>query len=191
MSFLVNKNIRVLIFGLLAGGILGFLFVISFQAGEGIQGRFDLAWEDLWHSNPDIGSPAPDFQLASISGDTIRLSDLKGHPVMVNFWATWCAPCIIEMPIIQARYESYSPKLVVLAVNAGESQQDVRTFAGDLGLTFDVLLDPRNNVQDLYRVQAIPTSFFLDSDGIILAQHIGVLSEDIIDGYLEMVGVVK
>ena len=136
-----------------------------------------------------VGSSAPDFELESLSGERVRLSDLRGHPVLINFWATWCAPCELEMPTIESRYEQYSPDLVVLAVNFDEPVGDVWAFVDRLGLTFDVLLDPGAEVQDLYRIYGYPTTFFVDAQGVIRAQHVGVLTEKQLDGYLAQIGV--
>lgn len=138
---------------------------------------------------PKVGNQAPDFELLSLSGDRVRLDDQRGKPVLINFWATWCAPCVLEMPNIQKYYEKFPGEFVVLAVNAGESQEAVKRFVADMGLTFDILLDRGGKVQELYHIQGYPTSFFLDREGRIRAYHIGMLTEEQLAGYLLQVGV--
>ncbi|MBI3242705.1 MAG: TlpA family protein disulfide reductase [Chloroflexi bacterium] len=127
---------------------------------------------------PIVGSPAPDFTLTNINGGTVTLSDLKGKPVLINFWATWCGPCRVEMPAIQAAYDANkSDGLTVLAVDADESKADVVDFANALDLSFEFLLDPGLVVNDLYRIRAYPSSFFVGRDGTIAAFQIGSMTE--------------
>lgn len=135
---------------------------------------------------PSVGSIAPDFELSDTLGNTIRLSDHRGQAVLLNFWATWCAPCRLEMPAIQARFESHD--LAVLAIDFDESSQQVADFGKEFSLTFPLVLDPGGVVQQLYQVRGYPTSVFLDEQGIIQALHIGIMSESQMDGYLREVG---
>jgi cytochrome c biogenesis protein CcmG/thiol:disulfide interchange protein DsbE len=120
---------------------------------------------------PEIGKPAPDFQLNTLDGQTVTLSELRGIPVLVNFWTTWCDPCRSEMPYLQQVYEEWQEKgLVLLAINIGESPSQVAMFMQSQGLSLPVLLDSEENIAVMYNVRAIPTTFFIDEDGII--QHI-------------------
>ncbi len=140
-----------------------------------------------------VGAIAPDFSLLNIHGDEVTLSSLRGRPVLINFWATWCGPCRIEMPAIQSRYEQFrqSHGLAVLAVDFNEPAAEVIAFGDELELTFDLLLDPGASVQDQYRMRGYPTSFFVDAQGVIQVQHIGVMTETQLDGYLEQIGVAR
>jgi peroxiredoxin len=134
------------------------------------------------------GAAAPDFTLQSLGGEMVRLSDFKGHPILINFWATWCGPCRLEMPAISARYEQYMPELIVLAVDFAENENQVAAFTDELGLAFDPLLDPPGAVSDLYLVRHYPTSFFVDKEGVIQAVHIGFMTEDKLDELLGLIG---
>lgn len=126
---------------------------------------------------PVVDARAPDFTLNTVSGERVRLSEFRGQPVLINFWATWCGPCRIEMPFIQDRYEEYRDEgFVVLAINFDESRAQVEAFGEELGLTFPLVLDPGAEVQRLYRNRSYPTSFFVDEQGIIRAHHIGVMT---------------
>ena len=119
---------------------------------------------------PAPGRTSADFQLQSLEGNEVALSDFKGRPVMVNFWATWCGPCRAEMPYIQQLYEDpewSGQGLVILAVNIGESAATVKRFMEENGLTFTVLLDSDTEVGKLYNAAFIPTTYFIDKDGII------------------------
>ena len=131
----------------------------------------------LRHNRPPLprsGYPAPDFTLETLEGKTVTLSDLNGEVVLINFWATWCPPCRAEMPAIQEVYEEYRDQgFTVLAVNQRESQGRVAAFMDELGLTFPVPLDREGRVSARYRVNALPTTFFVDRAGIIRDVTIG------------------
>ena len=121
-----------------------------------------------------VGEPAPDFRLENLDGQSISLSDFRGKPILLNFWATWCPPCVSEMPYIQQVYEEWSGKgLVVLAVNIGESSPKVKGFLQAHDLSLPVLLDTKENTAEKYNITGIPASFFIDSDGIIREKIIG------------------
>ncbi len=116
---------------------------------------------------PAVGHPAPDFTLTTLDGQTFTLSDLRGTPVVLNFWATWCGPCRAEMPELVSAANRYDPKVRVIGVDQGEPPEDVQAFADELGIGFPIPLDRDMSVADNYRVTGMPTTFFIDRDGII------------------------
>ena len=121
-----------------------------------------------------VGKPAPDFQLQSLDGELVSLSDLRGKPVLINFWATWCVYCRDEMPYLQQIYEEWTGKgLVVLAINIGENPSTVEKFMQSYNLSLPVLLDTKEVTGRKYNVSPIPTTFFIDKDGIIQEKRIG------------------
>jgi len=104
---------------------------------------------------PEVGHPAPDFALPTLAGKTVRLVDFRSKKaVFINFWATWCAPCRLEMPTMEKAYQ-------------------VKNFMDELGLTFPALLDPKMEVLGLYRFSAIPASILIDTQGIIRLRELG------------------
>lgn len=118
--------------------------------------------------SPQVGFAAPDFSLETLDGETMSLSDLRGQAVLVNFWATWCPPCRQEMPAIQQLYEQYRDQdFTVLAVDLQESEAQVVAFTGQMGLTFPILIDPGGQVFSQYGVRALPSTFFVDPNGVI------------------------
>ena len=120
------------------------------------------------------GELAPDFQIQGVDGQVIYLSDLRGSPIFINFWATWCGSCRYEMPFIQEVYDEWSGQgLVVLAINNGESLSTVEDFMLSNNYYFPVLLDIDQDIALQYNVRAVPTTFFIDGDGIIRATKIG------------------
>ena len=113
---------------------------------------------------------APDFTLADLDGGTVRMDDLRGKVVLLNFWATWCPPCKAEMPDLDALYRTYgeSQGLVVLGVNLQEDAETVAPFVRERDLSFPILLDAEGRVtSDLYHVRPLPTSFIIDRQGYI------------------------
>jgi len=124
-----------------------------------------------------IGNLAPDFQLSGLDGQTISLSDFRGKPVLINFWASWCNPCRAEMPFLQRMHEEWADKgLVILAGDIGESPSRVNKFVESFGLSFLVLLDARQEVAREYNIRSIPTTFFIDKNGKIQDMKIGAFS---------------
>jgi len=141
---------------------------------------------------PVEGAPAPDFELLDLDGNIQRLSDLGGSVVLLNFWATWCSPCEAEMPMLNAVYQRYRDRgLVIVAVNFDEPEAAVREFSDRLDLSFPVVLDPGGKVQQLYRVRGYPTTFIVDREGVVQVEHIGILSEANVNAYLEDLGLAE
>lgn len=143
--------------------LLGFawIFVSADRSGTSTAGQIPA---------PQAGFLAPDFELKTPDGETIRLSDLRGQAVLVNLWATWCPPCRAEMPAIEKIYNEYKEAgLVVLAVNMTYQDDpfEVVPFVDDHGLTFPILLDETGDVGSAYQLRSLPSSFFIDRDGLI------------------------
>jgi thiol-disulfide isomerase/thioredoxin len=185
-----RKNLAMIGGGILIGVGLGMVILAAIGVGGGfLFNRFTAGSSSEQLQGPAQSSPAPDFQLETLDGKSIKLADLRGRPVLINFWATWCGPCQQEMPLIEQYYQKYQPNLVVLAVNSDEPKTDVQAFVTNLNLTFPVLLDPDYKIEDLYRVRAFPTTFFVDKSGTIRYQQIGVLSEGQLVQYLAQLGV--
>ncbi len=121
-------------------------------------------------SQPYEGFPAPDFEFSDSTGRLMKLSDLHGQPVILNFWASWCPPCRAEMPAIQATHQAYQAQgLVILGVNAAnqDSLSQAQDFITKMDLSFQMLYDSSGKIQSLYDVSALPTTFFIDRFGII------------------------
>lgn len=144
---------------------------------------------------PESGPPLQagdlpyEFALEDAVGDSVRLSDFLGQPILVNFWATWCGPCRIEMPEMQAVYEARREEgFVILAVNQGETAAQASQFFAEFGLTYNLLLDPDSTVLQRYGIgNFLPSSLFIAPSGEITAIHRGPLTQTQLREYLEQI----
>jgi peroxiredoxin len=136
---------------------------------------------------PAVGHPAPDFTVTDTSGKSFKLSALRGTPVVLNFWATWCSPCRAELPELQAGSERLAGQVAIVGLNQGETPEQVEAFAEQMGLTFQVPLDETMDVSRTYGVRSLPTTFFIDRSGVIRDMQIGPLTEATLAQHLRQV----
>lgn len=129
---------------------------------------------------PELNAIAPPFTLRTVQGARVELLALRGQTVVINFWATWCVPCAIEMPELQMVYEALSGQFHLLAINLGESADAVRQWADRHGLTFPLLLDADLSVSSAYRLRAQPSTYIIAPDGSIVAAFFGPVSADVL-----------
>jgi peroxiredoxin len=128
------------------------------------------------------GNEAPDFELLNLEEKPVKLSDFRGKKVILNFWATWCPPCRAEMPHMEEYYNDYEEDTVVLAVNLTNTEKnhsDITEFIEQFELSFPVILDIEGDVASKYQVVAYPTSFIIDSRGIIQDIYQGAINYDV------------
>ena len=129
---------------------------------------------------------AIDFKLKDLNGNLVSLSDLKGKNVYLNFWATWCGPCRLEMPEIQKLYEeTKNTDLVILAVDIGEDIATVKPFITNNKYSFNVLLDSDKSIATKYEISAIPTSIFINKEGNIISRQSGALNLENMKSYIK------
>jgi peroxiredoxin len=126
-----------------------------------------------------VGTLAPDFETQMLDGSALKLSDLRGHPVWLNFWASWCVPCKQEMPdlvVVGRELEAGGGRLI--GVNMGEDEGAIRKFLDANGYSLSVALDPAGRVSGAYKVYGLPTHVFIDSQGVAREVHVGGLTAD-------------
>ncbi|MEJ2574351.1 MAG: TlpA disulfide reductase family protein [Gammaproteobacteria bacterium] len=137
-------------------------------------------FSELGVTTPKVRLKAPSFTLNRLGGGTARMPDFAGKVVLLNFWATWCAPCREEMPAMQRLWERYRQQgLVIVAVAADRSDgKQVASFVDQLGLTYPILLDPKGEVRNRYEVVGLPMSYLIGRDGKISGRVIGITKWD-------------
>ena len=176
--------------GVLIGGALGYLvfFGLPLKTADPQETTAEPV-QQVALPGMETGSLAPDFVLETAEGVSVGLKDFQGDVVLLNFWATWCAPCRIEMPLLESTFNTHRDLgLTILGIDFDESAELVTAFGKELGLSFPLLLDPGGRIQELYKVRGYPTTVVLDREGRISAYHIGILSESQLEGYLENAG---
>ncbi|HWC30253.1 MAG TPA: TlpA disulfide reductase family protein [Dehalococcoidia bacterium] len=138
------------------------------------------------------GRAAPDFLLPQLDGESVRLSDLQGQPLVVNFWATWCTTCRAETPDLIAMYEAYRDAgLVLLGVNLRENEGAVSEFVEDFGISYPILFDRDGDVAGTWRIggpnQGVPSTYFIDRDGVVRKIVFGTVTKKLADEGLALI----
>ncbi len=139
------------------------------------------------NTGPAPGQLAPNFALQLDDGSYVTLHDLQGQPVMINFWATWCGPCRLEMPDIVAA-DAADGELVVLAINVQEELDAIEPFVNEFGMTMPIGRDSSGELRTLYEAQGMPTSVFINPDGTIAAKWSGLLTQELLATFLQQIG---
>lgn len=137
---------------------------------------------------PYVGNLAPDFTLQTVDGRSVTLSDYAadgGMPVVLNFWATWCPPCRVEMPYFENANNLFDGEVAVLGLNQAESAAIIVDYARDRGLTYPLLVDEDMRVNNLYGVLNLPTTIFIDKNGIVREVLIGTISQAVLEDRIE------
>jgi peroxiredoxin len=137
---------------------------------------------------PFVGNLAPDFTLETFDGQTITLADYandRGMPVVLNFWATWCPPCRVEMPFFERASQTYDGQVAILGVNQVEQAKTIEEFARRNGLTYPLLADTEMKVNNLYAVLNLPTTLFIDRNGVVREILIGTISQAVLEDRIE------
>jgi cytochrome c biogenesis protein CcmG, thiol:disulfide interchange protein DsbE len=155
-------------------GIIVGLLILLIGAGWLVRDRFLPV---------EVGTVAPTFTATDLSGNPVTLETLRGEVVLLNIWATWCGPCRQEMPSMQRLHEQFGDQLRIVAVSVdapfgrvdpgGNLGGNVEAFAREMGLTFDIWMDPTGEIQRLYRTTGVPETFIIGRDGVIVRKQIG------------------
>lgn len=138
--------------------------------------------------SPLVGRSAPAFQLRPLDGGSpVSLAGLKGTPVVVNFWATWCGPCVQEHHVLQRGFESYGRDVQFLGIVYEDTEDRIHEFLRKSGGAYPTLVDDAGKSAIAYGVYGVPETFFIDAEGTIVAKHEGPLDADALRGYLRRV----
>lgn len=136
---------------------------------------------------PTVGAQAPDFEIELLNGERFRLSEQRGKIVLINIWASWCSPCVAEMPDIDQLARNYAEKLTVIGINCGEDTQTVTDFVAENGYTYSFAADPDYHITgELYPSYSIPYTIVVNADGVITQLHTGGGTDmyEVLEGYV-------
>ncbi|WP_456273290.1 redoxin domain-containing protein [Bacillus sp. AK031] len=181
---------KILAFGLV--GVLIGLFVANIVQNQNAKKEMEEQVAEQLESGLEVefgsegldkGDTAPDFTLTTLEGEEVALSDYRGQKVILNFWATWCPPCKAEMPHMQEYYEQYHERenVEMLAVNLStidNGKEAVQEFVEEYGLTFPIPLDEEGEQGTAYQAQTIPTSYMIDTNGVIQHKILGPMNKE-------------
>jgi peroxiredoxin len=169
--------------GVAAAGVVAAIAWLAIEIRDSDRGPHDRTSAQASASGgADVGAAAPDFELRTLDGGAVRLADLRGRPVVVNFWASWCNPCRREFPLLaQAVTEHERDQLAVVGVTFRDIESDSRDFVEEMNASWPQGVDEDGVVAEAFGVRAIPQTFFLDADGTIAARIFGFSSKDALD----------
>ena len=145
----------------------------------------DTAEAAVTEIGPRPGALAPGFTANLLDGESMDLDDLRGRPVILNFWATWCGPCRREMPLLEEIGPGTKADIAILAVNYGEAVETVSAYVNDKDVSLPVVLDPDLSLARTYLIYGMPTTFLVDAQGVVQAVHTGELTEDMLAQFVE------
>ncbi len=163
--------------------VVGSLLTLPLLAFLAVSFRFDPRSIE----SPLIGQPAPDFVLTDLDGNVVSSKDLAGRPLVLNFWATWCVPCMYEHPVFVEGARRYAGRVEFVGVVYQDNERDIRRFLAERGSWGPSLVDPDTRVAIAYGVYGVPETFFIDRDGVVvekLAQPVDAATLDRILGKL-------
>lgn len=171
---------------LVVAAILGSAWIIlSQESATASRGPISLT------EAPVVGHLAPDFTAETAVGQSVNLHQLfnngttAGQPVVLNFWASWCAPCRVEMPHFQNASRKFNGRAAILGINQGESAQVVTDFGNEFAITYPLLVDDDNEVNHLYSVNSLPTTIFIGADGVVKEVLVGTISQAVLEDRIE------
>ena len=140
---------------------------------------------------PHVGQLAPDFTLVTAQGEAVTLSEIvdrnsaQGVPVVLNFWASWCGPCRVEFPHFQSASLKYNGKAAFIGVNQGESASTIADFGAEFGISYPLLVDQDNAINQTYLVNSLPTTVFIDANGVVREVQIGIITQAVLEDRIE------
>ncbi len=185
--------VRAVLAALLLAGLFALLFFVLLPGGGGEGSAEPARLIDTPPGTTEAsvgvrpGDLARDFTASNLEGVRFRLSELRGRPVVINFWATWCTSCLTEMPVLEEQRQAHLAEgLTIVAVNAGEGLSDARGFIDARNLhEFAIAMDPDLTISDAYGVRGLPLSVFIDRNGVIQATYRGELDDETMSAYVQ------
>lgn len=175
----------VLLLGLAACGAAPAAVPADLPANIAVDSRLLDSSEAAAGVLPEVGEEVPEFQFTEANGTTVKLSELRGKRVLINFWATWCGPCRAEMPDLERARQQYGDDVVILGVNKLEALEQIKPFAEELKVGFKLIANPEGDISERYGAKNIPITYFVNRDGTIGHRRLGVMNYEFISEQIE------
>ena len=121
---------------------------------------------------------APDFETEYLNGTKVSLHELRGKPVILNFWASWCPPCVKEMPRLEEFHQKYKNDILIIGINLGEKNKTIENFLRRVNVTFPIVKDKDKSIEKSYNILIRPSTFFIDKNGVIVDKRLGEISKE-------------
>lgn len=172
--------------------VLALVIVLTgaYFAYEYLRDRYSPSSESINEPEVSDTDTAADFSVMDMSGNTVKLSDYFGKPIVINFWATWCGPCNSELPAFDEMYRKYGDDIIFMMVDLTDGVRDtvdnVESFIAEKGYSFPVFFDIEFSAVNAYSIRSIPLSVFIDQNGKLVQQHIGAMSSSVLQECIEM-----
>ncbi|RNB91659.1 TlpA family protein disulfide reductase [Brevibacillus fluminis] len=165
----------------------GFLFVFVLLVGFTVYTNMNKSMAVVAEQKPTVGYSAPHFSLVGLDGQTYKVGGKREKPLVINFWASWCGPCKEEAPDLAKMYNKYKGQVDFYAVNSTSNDQlaDAKKFVETFNLPFPIPMDEKGEVSKQYQIMAFPTTFFVDKNGMIVHQVLGMLDEEELEKQLK------
>ena len=128
-----------------------------------------------------LGLYAPNFESEYLNGTKVSLYELRGKSVILNFWATWCPPCVREMPRLDEFYQKHKNEIILIGVNLGEKNKTIERFLQRVNVTFPIVKDKNKSIEKSYNILIRPSTFFIDKNGVIVDKRLGEISKEELD----------
>ncbi|MBQ8926641.1 MAG: TlpA family protein disulfide reductase [Oscillospiraceae bacterium] len=175
---------------LIPAALLAFLLTVGTFAYRQLREQNEPETAPLPEPSAENAGAAPDFSVQDADASPVHLSDFRGRPVLINFWATWCPPCRSELPYFEEAYRTYSDRLDVMMVDLTDGRQETREIVQDFltenGYTFPVYYDTQGSASQAYGLYSIPQTVCVDAEGNLLASHIGAMTAEELSEYIAL-----
>ncbi len=183
----MNSKTKTIIFALALAVFIGIAYVAYNTLSKSTSQKENITQQD---SEQKEKTKAPDFTVTDADGNEVKLSEMIGKPMIINFWASWCPPCKSEMPEFNKVYEEMGDEITFMMIDSVDGQRETKEvgeqYIADQGFTFPVYYDTTGEASYTYGIRSIPTTYFIDAEGYIVARAVGAIDEDTLLRGIEM-----